>query len=334
MTAPLERLLEDAEPSHSLHRHLLEQAQATSLPARDVEESWQALQKAIAPLPVSHPPASGAAGGALSGSLSKLIVLAVGSGLVVAAGIAQIEAGGGAAERSTSVAPAFDPANGALSAATSPPGRAERDRDRSPSGSQLVPVPAVPEAEAKGGFAPPSSQPVPPAPIPRAVASPARGDEAASARDETKEGTANEANSGAASELATTRDARLDSPAADRARPPSATGAREAASGAPGAPPAALAPAASRLRAESALLDRARADLARGDYDAVLEAVRQARAEFSEGALAQEREVLAITALARSGKREAAARLGRRFLDAHPGSPHAARVEQLIHEKK
>lgn len=50
---------------------------------------------------------------------------------------------------------------------------------------------------------------------------------------------------------------------------------------------------------------------------------------FPRGMLAQEREVLAIEALARLGRRDAAQQRARRFHARWPGSSHARRVDAL-----
>jgi outer membrane protein assembly factor BamD (BamD/ComL family) len=68
----------------------------------------------------------------------------------------------------------------------------------------------------------------------------------------------------------------------------------------------------------------ARRALHAGDFATTLRLLDAAAATFPSGTLAQEREALAIQALARSGQREAAAKRAATFLAKHPESPHAA----------
>jgi len=123
--------------------------------------------------------------------------------------------------------------------------------------------------------------------------------------------------------------------------PPRAPERRLGAGGAANSPPRAptpeISPAASaeaarveresRLREESRLLSEARDALRRGDASSALGLLEQIRAKFPGGILVQEREALAIEALARSGHRDQAASRARAFLDAYPNSPHAARIQ-------
>lgn len=53
------------------------------------------------------------------------------------------------------------------------------------------------------------------------------------------------------------------------------------------------------------------------------------RSQF-QGVFAEEREVLAVEALIRAGKAEAARARGERFLRAHPKSAHRVRLEELL----
>ncbi len=87
-----------------------------------------------------------------------------------------------------------------------------------------------------------------------------------------------------------------------------------------------------RLSAESALLTAARAELVSGDPRAAQATLARMQAEFPHGVLWQEREVLAIEALAADGKSEAAARRARAFIAAHPESPHSARLARFLEE--
>jgi hypothetical protein len=87
-----------------------------------------------------------------------------------------------------------------------------------------------------------------------------------------------------------------------------------------------------RLSAESALLTAARAALLDGNPRAAQASLAQMQAEFPHGVLSQEREVLAVEALAAEGKTEAAARHARAFIAAHPESPHSAQLRRLLQE--
>jgi hypothetical protein len=132
--------------------------------------------------------------------------------------------------------------------------------------------------------------------------------------------------------------------------PPAATGPREI----PAAPeaipvvrraPAATSPRAvhaarpieptdaearSTLGAESALLGAARAKLTSGNSRGALDDVARLRAQFPHGRLAQEREVVAVDALAALGDRPGARARALTFLDQFPASPYAARIRQSL----
>jgi hypothetical protein len=101
-------------------------------------------------------------------------------------------------------------------------------------------------------------------------------------------------------------------------------------------PPAASQPApaaserASRLREESAMLAQARDALHGGDPTGALRILDAARVKFANGVLNQEREALAIEALARSNKTKAASQRAAAFLRAYPTSPHAAHVRTFL----
>jgi len=85
-----------------------------------------------------------------------------------------------------------------------------------------------------------------------------------------------------------------------------------------------------RLRHESALLTRARAELRSGNPHAAQATLSRMQREFPSGALHQERDVLAIEALAAEGNAEAAARGARSFIVAHPESPHASTLRRFL----
>jgi hypothetical protein len=85
-----------------------------------------------------------------------------------------------------------------------------------------------------------------------------------------------------------------------------------------------------RLRHESALLTRARAELRSGNPHAAQATLSRLQREFPAGALHQERDVLGIEALAAEGNTEAAARGARAFIALHPESPHAATLHRFL----
>jgi hypothetical protein len=85
----------------------------------------------------------------------------------------------------------------------------------------------------------------------------------------------------------------------------------------------------SRLAAEGGVVLEARRYLREGRPEDALRLLDAARTEFAAGALAQEREALAIEALSRSGRRDAAQTRAAGFLRAYPGSPHAASVKSF-----
>jgi len=85
----------------------------------------------------------------------------------------------------------------------------------------------------------------------------------------------------------------------------------------------------SRLREESLLVLEAREGLRSGRASLVLRQLEAARTRFPDGTLAQEREALTIEALWRSGQTAAARQRAETFARTYPGSPHAARVQQL-----
>jgi hypothetical protein len=80
---------------------------------------------------------------------------------------------------------------------------------------------------------------------------------------------------------------------------------------------------------EPALLARAQ-DALGHDPGAALAATEAHRRRFPGGVLAQEREVIAIAALARLGRTAEAEAAARRFLSAYPRSAHRRRIEVLV----
>jgi hypothetical protein len=99
------------------------------------------------------------------------------------------------------------------------------------------------------------------------------------------------------------------------------------------APPVAAAPApadaASRLR-EEALLVRNAERLLGADPAAALRLTDERRQRFPGGALGQEAEVVAIDALLRLGRRDAALRRARAFEASHKDSLYARRIHALV----
>lgn len=83
------------------------------------------------------------------------------------------------------------------------------------------------------------------------------------------------------------------------------------------------------LREESRMVADARDALRRGDTAGALGMLEQIRLKFPGGVLAQEREALAIEALARSGRKADASARASAFVKAYPTSPLAARVQSF-----
>lgn len=102
--------------------------------------------------------------------------------------------------------------------------------------------------------------------------------------------------------------------------------------GSPVAPAIALStpPTASVLEHEARLLAEARAQLKRGDVSGASDTLEALRTSFPSGALTQEREVVAIEILGKSGRADEADRRARAFLATYPDSPHAAKVRRAL----
>lgn len=64
------------------------------------------------------------------------------------------------------------------------------------------------------------------------------------------------------------------------------------------------------------------------------ELTEEHRRRFPAGSLVQEREVFAVEALWRTGRRGVALERAKRFLAAHPDSSHAARLRSLVGVEK
>jgi len=96
------------------------------------------------------------------------------------------------------------------------------------------------------------------------------------------------------------------------------------------APATAPSSAANDLREQIALLDRARAAVRARDSGRALAELSAYGKRFPRGEFSQEVSVLKIEALVQNGQMDAARALGRRFLTAHPESPHVERIERMI----
>lgn len=86
---------------------------------------------------------------------------------------------------------------------------------------------------------------------------------------------------------------------------------------------------ASRLREESLAVLEVRRILRGGNSPRALSLLQQARDDFPDGALGQEREALTIEALVGSGARAEAAVRAQSFLKSYPKSPFAADVKKF-----
>jgi len=86
----------------------------------------------------------------------------------------------------------------------------------------------------------------------------------------------------------------------------------------------------SQLREEKTALGDARAALRGGDTASALQKLEAVGGRFPNGTLAQEREALAIEALARAGQSAAASERAAAFLRAYPTSPHAMKIRGFV----
>lgn len=84
------------------------------------------------------------------------------------------------------------------------------------------------------------------------------------------------------------------------------------------------------LKAESALLMQARAQLRSGNPAAAQAALDRLQAQFPQGMLAQEREVLAIEVAFARGNVDAAKRRAKAFIKAYPKSPHSQKLSRFV----
>jgi outer membrane protein assembly factor BamD (BamD/ComL family) len=88
------------------------------------------------------------------------------------------------------------------------------------------------------------------------------------------------------------------------------------------------------LREEIRLLDQARAAVRAGTFEQGLKLLERYDRRFPRGQFRQEAQVLRVEALERSGKKDAAFVLGKKFLAEHPESPHVERVESVTGSKR
>ena len=88
-------------------------------------------------------------------------------------------------------------------------------------------------------------------------------------------------------------------------------------------------PAKKRGPTEAQLLGQAQAAL-KSDPNRALALVAEHRRRFPSGALAQEREVIAIDALKRAGKAKEAEKRRDSFKKTYPGSPHGKKVRSPL----
>jgi len=93
-------------------------------------------------------------------------------------------------------------------------------------------------------------------------------------------------------------------------------------------PAGAEAPAGDTLEAELALVNEAQRVLASDPKRALALAEEHAK-RFPDGALAQEREVVAISALLALGRRDAAVSRGAKFAATWPRSAHLVRISAM-----
>jgi len=96
------------------------------------------------------------------------------------------------------------------------------------------------------------------------------------------------------------------------------------------APSHKLEPRLDALKAESALLTDARAQLRSGNLAGAQASLARLQAQFPKGMLTQEREVLAIEVSHARGNVEGAKRRAKAFVKAYPKSPHSAKLARFL----
>ena len=77
-------------------------------------------------------------------------------------------------------------------------------------------------------------------------------------------------------------------------------------------------------------MDGARSALASGDPAKAKSLAERYESQFPHGTFSQEAEVVRIEALLAGGEHDEATAAGKRFLQAHPTSPHAAHVREIL----
>ena len=293
MSAP-KRWLEDGSTS-DVERDLLRSGLAMDPPPGAEGEVWAALLGKLPPPPPPGdlPPADGGAAAGNAASGAHAAAKAVTAAKLASAPIAVL---GGGVLKSALIGAGSALALVATYAVVAPPSAPD----------------ASPPSPAALSAAPSSSAiaraPIPPRPAPEpSVALSALPALAASA-------------SAAPSPSAASADPRPAPPS-----PPPATGSLPAA----GEPAVLAAERETMIREESRLVGEARDALRRGDAPGALTLLEQIRGRFPAGVLGQEREVLTIEALARSGRRPEAAARADAFIKAHPQSPLVTRVESF-----
>ena len=112
--------------------------------------------------------------------------------------------------------------------------------------------------------------------------------------------------------------------AAPRARAPRASGTK----------PATPEVTATATDEELDLLESLYRTFQRGDMEGVLAEAQQHASRFPKGALAQEREVLAIEALVRLGRRSEAEARAENFQRRYPASTHWVRIQRLLSDPR
>ena len=113
---------------------------------------------------------------------------------------------------------------------------------------------------------------------------------------------------------------------------PQAAAKADATQGGARRPLRARAEASSSLAEELKLLSRAQAALEADEPRRALQLLRQHRARFRRGALAEEREATRVESLCRLGRSQRAERALRQFIRGFPGSPAIARVQHTCAE--
>jgi hypothetical protein len=116
-------------------------------------------------------------------------------------------------------------------------------------------------------------------------------------------------------------------PAEPKRVPVAAPEVREPPDRAP-ARPRPVASVAPDLREEIRLLDQVRSAVRAGEGSQALALLAKYGKRYPRGQFRQEAQVLRVEALKLSGNQEAAVALGKKFVAAHPDSPHVERVER------